>query len=105
MCVSCVHVQLEQAVLKLYLSRYGESNYGAIMRVREMWIARYRNGTLCSAELSKFAGAFLFVCVERTLRGMWLCLCTGLIYQYILDTGDLRDVTHQLSLGKRIGFS
>jgi hypothetical protein len=55
MCVLCVHVQLEQAVLKLYLSRYGESNYSAIMRVREMWIARYRNGTLSSAELSKFA--------------------------------------------------
>jgi hypothetical protein len=32
-------------------------------------------------------------------------MCVGLIYQYILDTGDLRDVTHQLSLGKRIGFS
>jgi hypothetical protein len=53
MCVLCVHVQLEQAVLKLYLSRYGESNYSAIMRVREIWIARYRNGTLSSAELRK----------------------------------------------------
>jgi hypothetical protein len=62
MCVLCVHVQLEQAVLKLYLSRYGESNYSAIMRVREMWIARYRNGTLSSAELRKFA--MLLVCAE-----------------------------------------
>jgi hypothetical protein len=72
MCVLCVHVQLEQAILKLYLSRYGESNYSAIMRVREMWIARYRNGTLSSAELSEFA--MLFVCAEYAYEGC-NCVC------------------------------
>jgi hypothetical protein len=72
-CVYCVFmVQLEQAVLKLYLSRYGESNYSAIMRVREMWIARYRNGTLSSAELSEFA--MLFVCAEYAYEGC-NCVC------------------------------